>query len=321
MSNSYTSCLAPNISIQDCWQDVHNDGLSINPLGDSTAHLQIDDFRTEYHPNSQKSTVVKHFKDLGKTKPTVNITNTLPNDKPCSHSKAYWTLRWLNSFWKLLWTSSKWTDCLYWFHDACEARKTSHFRMKRNSPSIGSSHPENVLRYWTLFHLHSDTDPFMHCCTSSRSMILWSLTRRLNEHMKFITGHFGIGCWIWLIIHSCFHISTGMQNGSSSSMVPNGSDAIQSLGHVKIGGIFRWLDFLCVPAEMNWLDVVFKSKLPKGATPLFIIVYANKSHLSSFGAVKGYPVVAHLANLDDPICNGESIGGGEIVGWLPIVGH
>ena len=44
VSISYTSCLAPNISIQDRWQDVCGDGLNINSLWDSTAHLGIDDF-------------------------------------------------------------------------------------------------------------------------------------------------------------------------------------------------------------------------------------------------------------------------------------
>ncbi|KAL4062014.1 hypothetical protein J3A83DRAFT_4364795 [Scleroderma citrinum] len=36
-------------------------------------------------------------------------------------------------------------------------------------------------------------------------------------------------------------------------------------------------------------------------------------------ALKGYPVVAHLANLPTWIWNSEGIGGGHVVGWLPIV--
>ena len=62
-----------------------------------------------------------------------------------------------------------------------------------------------------------------------------------------------------------------------------------------------------------------QSELPPSAKPLFVIVYAHKSHLSSFGTAKGYPVIACLANLPDHFWNGEDVGGGKIVGWLTLV--
>ncbi|KAG1861504.1 hypothetical protein DFJ58DRAFT_715418 [Suillus subalutaceus] len=49
------------------------------------------------------------------------------------------------------------------------------------------------------------------------------------------------------------------------------------------------------------------------------ILYADKTKLSSFGTVKGYPVIARLANLPTDIRNSQGIGGGYVVGWLPIV--
>ena len=48
-------------------------------------------------------------------------------------------------------------------------------------------------------------------------------------------------------------------------------------------------------------------------------VYADKSKLSTFGTQKGYPVIARCANLPVEIRNGNGLGGGRIVGWLPIV--
>ncbi|KIK78200.1 hypothetical protein PAXRUDRAFT_164651 [Paxillus rubicundulus Ve08.2h10] len=45
----------------------------------------------------------------------------------------------------------------------------------------------------------------------------------------------------------------------------------------------------------------------------------TKTQLSSHGTIKGYPVIARLANLPVHICNGERFGGGCVVGWLPIV--
>ena len=65
----------------------------------------------------------------------------------------------------------------------------------------------------------------------------------------------------------------------------------------------------------------WQTTLPKGAVPFFVIVYADKSHLSSFGTAKGYPAIARCAHLPITIRNGEGIGGGVKVGWFPIVGH
>jgi hypothetical protein len=63
----------------------------------------------------------------------------------------------------------------------------------------------------------------------------------------------------------------------------------------------------------------FKSGLPPGGKPLCFILYADKTKLSSFGTTKGYPVMARLGNLPVDIHNGNGVGGGRVVGWLPIV--
>ncbi|KAF8195254.1 hypothetical protein K438DRAFT_1906569 [Mycena galopus ATCC 62051] len=49
------------------------------------------------------------------------------------------------------------------------------------------------------------------------------------------------------------------------------------------------------------------------------IIYADKAKLSSFGTQKGYPVIARLANMVVSIRNSSDWGGGQIVGWLPVV--
>ncbi|KAG2037875.1 hypothetical protein BDR03DRAFT_933870 [Suillus americanus] len=69
----------------------------------------------------------------------------------------------------------------------------------------------------------------------------------------------------------------------------------------------------------RWWDI--QSSLPNvdGAVPFCFILYADKTKLSSHGTVKGYPVVVRCANLPIHIRNGETFGGGRIVGWLPIV--
>ncbi|EDR03928.1 uncharacterized protein LACBIDRAFT_306615 [Laccaria bicolor S238N-H82] len=40
-----------------------------------------------------------------------------------------------------------------------------------------------------------------------------------------------------------------------------------------------------------------QSSLPPGAVPFFIMVYADKNRLSSFGTAKGYPAIAVCAHL------------------------
>ncbi|KAG1725030.1 hypothetical protein EDB19DRAFT_1644239 [Suillus lakei] len=62
-----------------------------------------------------------------------------------------------------------------------------------------------------------------------------------------------------------------------------------------------------------------QSQLPEGAKPLAFILYADKTKLSLFGTTRGYPVIARLVNLPTNIRNGQGMGGGYIVGWLPIV--
>ncbi|KAG2109187.1 hypothetical protein BD769DRAFT_1675003 [Suillus cothurnatus] len=61
-----------------------------------------------------------------------------------------------------------------------------------------------------------------------------------------------------------------------------------------------------------------QSRLPPDAKPLVFILYANKAKLSSFGTEKGYPIVVRIANLPVEIRNGTGVGGGRVVGWLPI---
>jgi Plavaka transposase len=57
----------------------------------------------------------------------------------------------------------------------------------------------------------------------------------------------------------------------------------------------------------------------ENAAPFAFILYADKTRLSTQGTAKGYPVVARCSNLPTHIRNGDQMGGGCIVGWLPIV--
>ena len=63
-----------------------------------------------------------------------------------------------------------------------------------------------------------------------------------------------------------------------------------------------------------------KLLIPENVKPFFLILYADKNKPSLFGGQKGYPVMAWCRNLPVGIWNSEgTLGGGHIVGWLPIV--
>ncbi|KAI0700634.1 hypothetical protein BC835DRAFT_1411979 [Cytidiella melzeri] len=53
--------------------------------------------------------------------------------------------------------------------------------------------------------------------------------------------------------------------------------------------------------------------------PLGIILWADKTKLSTFGTQKGHPIVARIANLDEKVRNGIGVGGGRIVGLIPVI--
>ncbi|TFK58364.1 hypothetical protein BDN72DRAFT_751716, partial [Pluteus cervinus] len=52
--------------------------------------------------------------------------------------------------------------------------------------------------------------------------------------------------------------------------------------------------------------------------PICILLYSDKTKLSTFGSQMGWPILAQLMNLPSHIRNGNGLGGARIVGWLPI---
>jgi len=110
----------------------------------------------------------------------------------------------------------------------------------------------------------------------------------------------------------------GMHNKCSNIMEKYLSGASMSHGQPTPGGRSRFVIILAL--SLAWPTQSLKSNLPDGAKPLCILLYADKTRLSSFGTAKAHPVIARCANLPVEIRNGEEIDGGRVVGWLPIVG-
>ncbi|KAB5587934.1 hypothetical protein CTheo_8624 [Ceratobasidium theobromae] len=80
----------------------------------------------------------------------------------------------------------------------------------------------------------------------------------------------------------------------------------------------KWICFIDEPwTADNWAKI--QALLPEDGLPLNIMLYADKSVTSSSGTKKLYPVVARLANLPRGIRNGQGLGGGQVVAFLPVI--
>ncbi|KAJ7065749.1 hypothetical protein C8F01DRAFT_1228972 [Mycena amicta] len=82
----------------------------------------------------------------------------------------------------------------------------------------------------------------------------------------------------------------------------------------------RWVPFYTEPwtASAYWEAQSQLNNDPDAKICPYIL-YADKAKLSSFGTQKGYPIIARLGNVAVGIRNGTGWGGGQIVGWLPVV--
>jgi hypothetical protein len=90
---------------------------------------------------------------------------------------------------------------------------------------------------------------------------------------------------------------------------------LQPLGHGTLRYVVMLIATKCVLSKCNRCQTSLKGN----GKPLGFIIYADKSKLSSFGTIKGYPVMAGISNLAMQLRNGSGLGAGRIVGWLPVV--
>ncbi|TFK61559.1 hypothetical protein BDN72DRAFT_438464 [Pluteus cervinus] len=80
----------------------------------------------------------------------------------------------------------------------------------------------------------------------------------------------------------------------------------------------EWVRFVHEPwTGDRWWNI--QSRLPEGAKPVCMLIYADKTKLSSFSTQAVYPVIAQCLNLPSHIRNGTGLGAGRVVGWLPIL--
>ena len=126
----------------------------------------------------------------------------------------------------------------------------------------------------------------------------------------------GDGSLITLWTQTLYSILNGMHRRFQRTPRMALHEFMVNHGLVIVSGTFR---YVCGKPDYDMTLINEKSSLPEDAKMLCLEIYADKTQLSSFGTEKGYPVMARIANLPAKIRNGEGLGGGRVVGWLPIV--
>ncbi|KAI0091220.1 hypothetical protein BDY19DRAFT_934569 [Irpex rosettiformis] len=83
----------------------------------------------------------------------------------------------------------------------------------------------------------------------------------------------------------------------------------------------KWVRFYEEPwsADMFWEVQSHIATTDPDGKPLGLIIWADKEKLSTFGTQKGHPIVARLSNLDESVRNSLGVGGGRVVGLVPVI--
>ncbi|KIY64364.1 hypothetical protein CYLTODRAFT_469038, partial [Cylindrobasidium torrendii FP15055 ss-10] len=64
-----------------------------------------------------------------------------------------------------------------------------------------------------------------------------------------------------------------------------------------------------------------QDQVPPDGKVLAVQIYADKTRLSSFAGVQGYPVIGRVLNIPVTTRNGRGVGSGELLAWLPFPDH
>ena len=140
--------------------------------------------------------------------------------------------------------------------------------------------------------------------------------KKENLSLMFGCARSRTGVGNYLAITIFYLTSNGTCRRSTSIMGLPLNVLLMSRGQQMLGGRSR----CALHSFVEYFYIKFRqSKLPEGAKPLCLLIYADKSHLLSFGTAKAHPVLARCANLPVEMRNGDNIDGGCLIGWLPIV--
>ncbi|KZP28161.1 hypothetical protein FIBSPDRAFT_729690, partial [Athelia psychrophila] len=238
-----------------------------------------DDICTEYHPSSKCPRVISHFEDYGRAENSTGIRSDSTRAKPWNPFAARIDFEVADLVHDVAMTKVQ-TETLLSLLRRCTSGET-----------IKIKNYKDITDKWEQSRIHHT--PFKHSSIS---------VQYAKKDIVYDVYHRPLWDWVLGLLDNPRLIN---------EFVWDAQKITKWDGH-------QWEHFYHEPwTGEDWWTT--QSKLPEGATPLALILYADKTRLSSFGTAKAYPVVARIANLPVHIRNSNGIGGGEVVGWLPIV--
>ncbi|KAI0814933.1 hypothetical protein BC629DRAFT_1436013 [Irpex lacteus] len=257
------------------------------PTTDSTAQAEVtpnvDDIRVEYHPGAgmKPSTIVYPFDQYRQVRPEVDFASTL--DEP----------------WRPFQTRGD-----FEFAEIVHESRMSHAATERLLKLIRGVQTGEVE---LTFNSQSDVRRAWEKASDFYPMFSKSTVSAVYKKTRPEYDFHHRPMWDWVV-----------QQIEDPKLAPFFHWDAQKLwiydGH-------RWVRFWEEPwtAEMFWdvqSDIVTSDDEGK---PVGLIVWADKSKLSTFGTQKGHPIVVRLSNLDATIRNGGGVGAGRVVGMVPVI--
>ncbi|KAG1860911.1 hypothetical protein F4604DRAFT_1893733 [Suillus subluteus] len=241
--------------------------------------FQVDDIKCEYHPSSGITPEVHAFNEF-KRRPTPLVSSAPPNKRPWAPFKSRLEFEIAELALEACLNNDQ-TDRLIKFCNRCTSRQEKF--MFQNHKDI-----------------HKRWDAVSHCTTGFTQDVI-------SVPYDDTIRQFDLYYW-----DLCEWAADLLRD---PRLFPHMVFDVQRFS--KFDGK-TFVHFVDEPftADAFWN---VQSQLPLGSKPLAFVLYADKTRLSSFGTARGYPVVACLANLPVDIRNGQGVGSGYVVGWLPIV--
>ncbi|KAI0700322.1 hypothetical protein BC835DRAFT_1304172 [Cytidiella melzeri] len=283
---------APDAVPQVLEPEVENpsDNHNFMPGEDPSAHsaaindAQIDNIKVEYHKSSRRPTHIYSFENFKRNERTVDLDLLTPEPwKPFKTRLDFEVAEVIHEA-KL---NSKLTDRLL---------KAVHKILQKPCDfTLDSSADLN--RYWQSAKMYYP------------SFTAEEITIPYKGQLKTFEFH-SRPLWDWIL-----------SQVRDPLLAPHFKWDAQRLS--KFDGT-KWVRFYDEPwTASKFAEVQRQSHIssvrPDGK-PLAIILWADTSVLSTFGTQKGHYIVARIGNLPQSIRNGNSVGGGRVVGFVPIVG-
>ncbi|KAI0085317.1 hypothetical protein BDY19DRAFT_1059668 [Irpex rosettiformis] len=253
----------------------------LHDLQNAPESPSFDDIKVEYHPNATQKTTTYKFEQYHDVRPKINFA-AMPDDpwRPFESRGDF-------EFAEIV-------------HEARMSREVTERLLKlihdirAGDADLTFTSHRDMRQAWERA---SNLYPTFSCSTIS------AVYKSVNHDFSF----YHRSLWDWVVAQV-----------EDKKLAPHFHWDAQRLSKYNGDG---WVRFYEEPwtADMFWEVQTEIAAIDPDGKPLGLILWADKDKLSTFGTQKGHPIVARLSNLDGSIRNSLGIGGGRIVGLVPII--